>query len=409
MERYDLAVVGAGPAGSMAAYRAAKLGLKVLLLEEHGQAGSPPHCAGKLNVKAFQEFSLPSQCVLNKVKGALFHSPGGLEIRVSKPNPESYIIDRELFDRRLAEKALNAGVEARFKCKVKHVKPHTSGSLTIKGSGLEAEASFLILAEGGVRRLSTSLGCGELPVLKGIQAEMKGVNFQGEDFVEVFFGWRFFPGFFGWIIPMGDGRAKVGLCVRRGLAEASPRAYLEKALKEHPTIKERVRRAKIRRVYGGLIPIEGPVRKMWHPSGILIVGDAAGHIKSTTGGGIFFGLKAGWLAGEAAARFGASSSVKTLAHYERECLKSFGRELEFTRKVRWFLDSLNDKEMDGLFRFLSSNIEALKTIEKHGDTAYQSKLWKPLARASLKQMLRKPENLKFVGRLLLKALHSMAK
>ncbi|HID18052.1 TPA: NAD(P)/FAD-dependent oxidoreductase, partial [Candidatus Bathyarchaeota archaeon] len=301
MERYDLAVVGAGPAGSMAAYRAAKLGLKVLLLEEHGQAGSPPHCAGKLNVKAFQEFSLPSQCVLNKVKGALFHSPGGLEIMVSKPNPESYIIDRELFDRRLAEKALNAGVEARFKCKVKRVKPHTSGSLTIKGSGLEAEASFLILAEGGVRRLSTSLGCGELPVLKGIQAEMKGVNFQGEDFVEVFFGWRFFPGFFGWIIPMGDGRAKVGLCVRRGLAEASPRAYLEKALKEHPTIKERVRRAKIRRVYGGLIPIEGPVRKMWHPSGILIVGDAAGHIKSTTGGGIFFGLKAGWLAGEAAA------------------------------------------------------------------------------------------------------------
>jgi geranylgeranyl reductase family protein len=407
LEKYELAVVGAGPAGSMAAYRAAKLGLKVLLLEEHGQAGSPPHCAGKLSVKAFQEFSLPSQCVLNKVRGALFHSPGNLEIQVSKPNPESYIIDRELFDRRLAEEALKAGVEARFKCKVKRIEPHTSGSLIIKGSGLEAKASFLILAEGGVRRLSVSLGSGNLPVLKGIQAEMEDVNLQGEDFVEVFFGWKFFPGFFGWIIPMGSGRAKVGLCVREGLAEASPRAYLEKALREHPTIKERVKRAKIRRVYGGLIPVEGPVRRMWHPSGILIVGDAAGHAKSTTGGGIFFGLKAGWLAGEAAVKSDTSSSVKTLAHYERECLKFFGGELEFTRKVRWFLNSLNDEEMDRLFRFLSSNIEALKTIEKHGDTAYQSKLWKPLAKASLKQMLRKPENLKTMGKILLKGLRSM--
>jgi geranylgeranyl reductase family protein len=405
--KYDLAVVGAGPAGSMAAYRAARLGLKVLLFEEHEQAGSPPHCAGKLNVKAFQEFDLPSQCILNRVRGALFHSPGGLEIQVSKPNPESYIIDRELFDRKLAEEALNAGVEARFKCKVKRVEPYAGGGLTIKSSGLEARVSSLILAEGGVRRLSISLGCGSLPVLKGIQAEMEGANLQEEDFVEVFFGWRFFPGFFGWIIPIGDGRAKVGLCVREGLAEASPRAYLEKALREHPTIKERVGKAKVRRVYGGLIPVEGPIKRMWHPSGILIIGDAAGHAKSTTGGGIFFGLKAGWLAGEAAARFGVSSSVKALAHHERECLKSFGRELEFTRKVRLFLNSLNDEEMDELFHFLSSNAEALETIEKHGDTAYQSKLWKPLVKSSLKQVLRKPENLKFAGRILLKALRSM--
>ncbi len=408
MEKYDLAVVGAGPAGSMAAYQAAKLGLKVLLLEEHGQAGSPPHCAGKLSVKAFQEFSLPSQCILNGVRGALFHSPGNLEIEVSKPNPESYIIDRELFDRRLAEEAINAGAEAVFKCKVRQVGFHPGGGLTVKGSSLEVKVPVLIIAEGGARRLARSLGFQGLPVLKGIQAEMEDVNLEREDFVEVFFGWKFFPSFFGWLIPVGEGKARIGLCVRGDMAEMSPRAYLEKMLREYPPLKGRVGKAWIGRVYGGLIPVEGPVKKMWHPKGIMAVGDAAGHAKSTTGGGVLFGLKAGRLAGEAASRLAETGRVEeALRGYQQACLKAFGGELSFTRRARRFLNRLSDGELDQFFRFLSAHRSLLKVAEGRGDTAYQSKVWKPLLKASARLVFEKPSTLKFAGRILWRLLQSM--
>jgi len=408
LEKYDLAVVGAGPAGSMAAYRAAKLGLKVLILEEHGQAGSPPHCAGKLSVKAFQEFSLPSQCILNEVRGALFHSPGNLEIEVSKSNPESYIIDRELFDRRLAEEAVNAGAEAVFKCKVKQVDFRPSGGLTVKGSSLEVKVPVLIIAEGGTRKLSRSLGFQRLPVLKGIQAEMEDVSLEREDFVEVFFGWKFSPGFFGWLIPTGEGKARIGLCLREDMAEMSPRAYLEKMLREYPPLKGKVAKARMERVYGGLIPVEGPVKRMWHPKGVMVVGDAAGHAKSTTGGGVLFGLKAGWLAGEAASRLAETGRVEeALRGYQQACLKAFGGELSFTKRARRFLNRLSDGDLDQFFRFLSAHRSLLEVAERRGDTAYQSKVWKPMLKASARLVLEKPSTLKFAGKMLWKILQSM--
>ena len=402
--KYDLAVVGAGPAGSMAAYRAASLGLKVLLLEEHERAGSPPHCAGKLSVKAFSEFKLPSRCILNSVRGAVFHSPGGLQIQVSKPQAESHIVDRELLDARLAEEALNAGAEAWFKCKAKGVSLRAEG-LRVRGEGFQAEASTLVLAEGGVRRLSLDLGLGSLKTLRGIQAEMDGVNVYREDFVEVFLGSRFFPGFFGWIIPLRDGRARVGLCVDEGMAKASPKAYLEKALAKHPTLKRKAKGATILKVYGGLIPVQGPAR-MWKLPSLMAAGDAAGHAKSTTGGGIFFSLKAGWLAGEASYRLLEGWGWKALKGYEEACLQAFGWELAFTRRVRRLLNTLSDSELDQFFQLLS-NREILSEIERYGDTAYQSKVWKPLVKACIKQAARRPEALKLAVKVFPKILQAL--
>lgn len=404
LERFDLVVVGAGPAGSMAAYRGSKLGLKVLLLEEHKQAGSPPHCAGKLSVKAFKEFSLPSSCILNRVRGALLHSPGGLKIQVSKPEPESYIIDRELLDARLTREALNAGAQICFQCKVKQVSLHGSEGLSVEGEGFEARASMLVIAEGGLRKITLDLGFPKLPILRGIQAEVEASTLEREDFVEVFLDWRFFPGFFGWIIPVRKGEARVGLCVHQNLAKLSPRAYLEKALKSHPILSRKAGGVEVKRVYGGLIPIEGPVR-MWHPKGVMLAGDAAGHAKSTTGGGVFFGLKAGWLAGEAAAKMvETGNKIEGLKGYEQACLQSFGRELTFTRKMRRILNRLGNEDLDRLFRLILSSPELLEAVERHGDTAYQSRLWKPMLQAAFKTSLKNPASLKLMLNLLWKLL-----
>ena len=388
-EKYDLVVVGGGPAGSAAAYRAAKLGLNVLLLEEHAEAGFPPHCAGKLTVRAFKEFNLPASCVVNRVRGAYFYSPKNVSFKVSKPDFESYIVDREMLDRWLIRRAERAGAELRFRSKVKGVVPCREIGILVKGSDFAVRSSVVVLAEGGCRRLTEKLGFGCLSKLKGIQFEVEDFEFKAEDFVELFFGWRFFPGFFGWVIPLNDGKARVGLCVNTALTSIPPRIYLEKALKGHPILAARAAKSRIVRAYGGIIPIHGPVSRPWHPRGIILVGDAAGHAKSTTGGGVFFGLKAGELAGEAAARF-PEEGIRALKFYEASCRKAFGLELAFTSKVRQMLDSLSDQELDEIFRLIASSEQTLKTIEKYGDTAFQSKVFFPTLKAILRSALRKP-------------------
>mgnify|MGYP000368428303 CR=1 FL=1 len=400
--KYEVAVIGAGPAGSTAAYHAVKSGLKTLLLEEHRVAGTPPHCAGKLTVKAFSQFQLPSKLILNSVRGAFLLSPGGLEIQVSKPTYDSHIIDREALDRFLASRAQNAGAEAMFKAKVSRIIFQSSGFL-LKGRGFEVETSLLVLAEGASGKLADALGFPSLPKVKGFQLELEGFEPRRKDFVEVFLGCKFFPGFFGWVIPLGDGKVRLGLCVS---SRASPRVFLEKALKEHPCLSTRVGKAKILRTYGGLIPLHGPKSATYHPRGILLAGDVAGHVKSTTGGGVYFGMMAGKLAGEAASHAFDEGLEKGLRGYEKACLKAFGRELAFTSRVRSFLNSLSDKDLDEIFK-LASNREVIEVAQTYGDTAYQSRVWKPLLKTSFKMALKKPRNMALLVKLSAKILQSL--
>jgi geranylgeranyl reductase family protein len=390
-EKYDLVVVGAGPAGSTAACKAAKLGLKVLVLEEHSEAGLPLHCAGKLTVKAFKEFNLPLKCVINGVRGAYFHSPRGITFKVSKPKVESYIIRREMLDAWLAQRAANAGAELRFKSKVRRIVLQSS-EILVEGLNFKVKALMVALAEGGCRRLTESLGFKWLPKLKGIQFEVENIDFEAEDFVELFFSQRFFPGFFGWIIPLTSGKARVGLCVGEKQGGLSPRTFLKKALRNHSSLSAKAGKSRITKIYGGVIPIHGPISKPWHPKGIILIGDAAGHVKSTTGGGVFFGLKAGEIAGEAASRF-LENRLEGLKFYEKGCRKSFGSELAFTSKVRRIIDGFKDSELDDFFKLIASDEQIIKTVEVHGDTAFQSAVWLPTLSAMFRSAFKNPSRM----------------
>ncbi|RLI33244.1 hypothetical protein DRO53_05590, partial [Candidatus Bathyarchaeota archaeon] len=241
--------------------------------------------------------------------------------------------------------------------------------------------------------------------VKGLQIEVEGFPLRRKDFVEVLLGNRFFPGFFGWIIPAGQRRVRLGLAVRENL-KASPRFFLEKALKEHPYLSRKAGNLKALRAYGGSIPLHGPAGKTWHPRGAFLVGDAAGQVKSTTGGGVYFSLLAGRLAGEAAAQTLENEPLKALKGYEKAWRKAFGRELSFTSKVRKMLDSLSDGDLDLLFR-LAANPRILETVEAYGDTAYQSKVFQPLVRAGLLEALKKPEDAFKAVKILIKALKGL--
>ncbi|MBS7622630.1 NAD(P)/FAD-dependent oxidoreductase [Candidatus Bathyarchaeota archaeon] len=379
---YDAVVVGAGPIGSTVARMIAERGFKTLLCEEHEFNGRPCHCTGKLTAHAFEEFDLPRDSVVNSVRAALLHSPSGKTLLIRRKTVDSYILDRELFDSRLAEMAYSAGAELSPQTRLDDLHRGSDGFVTLQGrkmGGLvEFRTRLVIDAEGASPILLKKLDLqNKGRFLTGLQYEIAGVELDSSDTVELYFGREVAPGFFAWIVPLGDDEARVGLCIRSSYATLPVRDYLERFLRNR-LLSIRFRKRRVMKTYTGVLPIGGPISKS-HTDSVLVVGDSAAHVKSTSGGGIYFGLKAA----EAAAYTAVESmeegdtSERFLRRYEVRWRRSIGYELRATAIARRILDKLTDTEFDRLFRILSDETMS-GIIQAYGDTAYQTRLLKPI-------------------------------
>ncbi len=379
---FDLIVVGAGPAGSEAARAAARAGLRTLLAEEHPTVGVPSHCTGKLSSHAFGEFEIPPAMALNAVSAAVFHSPGGVSVHVRRATVDSYVVDRVAFDRWLATRAASAGVEVTTRTRIAAV-ARTNGTLIVEGQRggrpFRARCRLVIDAEGAAPRLPRMLRLsGARRYALGLQYEMRGIGGLRSDTPEMFFGGDIAPGFFAWLMPLGGSRARVGLCVDPLRSRRAPVWYLDRLLDTHPALRHRMRGAEVTQKVAGRIPLVGSRGPVSGP-GMIIVGDAAGQVKATSGGGIYYAMIAGRIAGEEAARYVAGDPV-ALAAYERRWRRRLGREVAFTAFGRRAINRLSDGDLDLVLRLIAESPQILASVEAIGDSQFQSRLFVPLLR-----------------------------
>ncbi len=380
----DAVVIGGGPVGGMAAAELAKNGWDVVLLEEHPRIGHPNHCSGLMASVGIKRlgFPIPADAVrVPKVARAKFYSPKGVTFTVDRRQEAMKVYDRARLDQAVVEWAEYHGARVltqhkAFKAYRRHREVYIEGKYSKNGikTSFSFKTRLVISAEGSKVKIAPQLG---LPRLNyhheypGLQYEIEQVKDVETDTVELFFGEKWAPGFFGWSIPTSEESLLVGIA-KKPEYPLSTKYLLDRFIKKHPALKKRLKGSKIYLQRGGLVPGHGPIKKTYMDN-IMVAGDSAGQTKATTGGGFNIGGYCGKLAGQVGA-FGLKIndvSEKFLSLYEKQWKSLFGRELIMMAIARRMLRELPDHVIDRAFEAAKSagvEIEMQKAndVDLHG-------------------------------------------
>ena len=356
-------VVGAGPAGSMAARAAARARAKVLMLDKRRELGVPVQCGEALNEDVLKEFNIEPnpRWVLNKMNAVKLVSPSGIEVRITERKvvgKVGYILDRKIFDKHLATLAAKGGADIMVGTLVDGLILENGKPKGVRARGasgrLEVRAEVIIAADGVGSRMARWAGLNTALKLEdietGVQFQMVGVNFESPSIMEFYFGNKIAPSGYCWVFPKGEDMANVGLGVLGSRAERRPIEYLRDFVARMPGLSK----GKIIEINAGGVPVGGPLKQTVKDN-LLVVGDAARQVNALTGGGIDSAMRAGNIAGEVAAKAvaGGDTSEKRLSEYEKRWRELMGKRLERYLKAKNVLVGLTDDDLDRLAKVLS--------------------------------------------------------
>lgn len=374
----DVIIVGGGPTGTIAAEYIAKRNKRVAIYERRTVIGEPDHCAGLLSTSGLKTLglsSLPSSVIQNnKIRGAKFYSPYCSELTVQRKNSEAIVVDRTLFDQYLASRAKNCGASIITDCKINSISYENNlANFYFNRDKQKVTSQIGIIAEGGRGHLTKQILQKTVPShsrLSGYQLLVENIKDIDKEFVELYLDDRIAPGFFCWIIPVNDSTAKVGLASREGKSVK----LLDFFMNQYKPVKDRFIKSSIQKKYGGEVIVRGILPKT-HSDGFLVVGDAAGQTKATTGGGVI----TGGIAAKIAARITVEAitegenSSNFLKKYDNLWKQALLRQLKTMSILRWFLDHLSNDGLELIFKTILEN-NLISVIEEKGDIDKQAEI-----------------------------------
>jgi len=357
-DRYDVLVIGAGPAGSIAARTAAEKGLDVLLIEKRQEIGDPVRCAEGVNKEYLKKhMEIDKRWICADLKASFIYAPDGTRIEMAQEisgGEVGYVLERKVFDRALAEQAASAGAEVRVKTRATDLIIEDGfvrgARLMHLGKVYDVRAGIVIGADGVESKVGRWAGIDTS--LKPIDIEtctqylIAGADID-QDHCEFYIGNEIAPGGYVWIFPKGEGKANVGIGIlgsKTGKFKPRPVDYLNSFLeKKFPNARI------VEMVFGG-VPVSGSIEKT-SANGLMLIGDAARQSDPITGGGILNAMDAGKLAGEAAYTAiseGDVSLQKLEEVYEKPWRATIGHEIDMSLIVKNCFINLSDENLNSL-------------------------------------------------------------
>jgi len=299
---YDVIVVGAGPAGSIAARSAAEKGLSVLLLEKDRDVGYPVRCGEAVAKAGIEEFiSADEKWIAAKINKFSFIAPNQAEVTVQL-NDVAFVLERRLFDYELARTAADAGAEIITRTYVNGLLIEDGKVCGVKyeyrGEQKEVRAKIVIAADGVESRVGRWAGISTHVDFRDMESavQVTAANIHvAQDTLFFYFGIDISPSGYLWIFPKGNNKANIGIGVSGSIGKKkSALSYLDDFMQKHypdaPVLT---------RIAGG-VPCGITLDKISAP-GIMLVGDAARQVNPLSGGGIASGMIGGSIAGRIAA------------------------------------------------------------------------------------------------------------
>jgi digeranylgeranylglycerophospholipid reductase len=367
----DALVIGAGPAGLIAARTIAEHSFSVTVFEEHEQVGIPNHCAGLLSIEGLQRLGVEpnSSYIQHTIIGGRIYSPDGTCIEIKDNKPRAYVVDRAKLDHLLAIKAENAGAKLCMGTRVKSINIEKGNVIGVTTAKQCVNGRITIDAEGPSRRLVKATN-----LVKDNNEHLIGINVEAEveidsGMVELWFNNEYAKGLFAWVIPTGERSARIGLATR----DRDVQSNLEKF------IRRRFGDLKHGKIHTGLVLTDGPLKRTSF-GGLLLVGDTAGHVKPTTGGGVIMGglcsIQAGLIAVNALKD--NDSSESSVMRYDTVCKRKYEAEFTSMLKIRRLMDSLSDNSIDRAFHAVKEeNLDSILTdLIQYGDMDLQGEVIK---------------------------------
>ncbi len=348
---YDLVIVGGGPAGSSAAYAAAKSGIKVALLEKEKSIAETVRTSGVTWIQNIKEFGIPDDC-FNPIKNFSFCSPNN-EVTISDSIARAAVLDVRKTYRWLANEAQQSGAAIFVKTNIDKVMKNEKGDIVgVHGKGPNGDVTFhskVVIDASGF----TSTVCKAM----GLATQWKRFGAGAEYEVEVehvdpqtwwlMVGQQYSPAGYAWIFPLGNNIVRIGVGVGKPESNVDPTERLKELMEKRLGPIKKLGKLTPIEFHYGLIPNDGLSRKTVF-NNLILVGDSAGQANPLVLEGIRYAIKFGRVAGKVSADAIKSSNTnkEALEAYEKNWRKDIESKINSAGKVqnRWI--GLTDDEWD---------------------------------------------------------------
>lgn len=326
------------------------MGHRVLVLEKKSRLDEPVCCTGIIGRECIDAFAIDKSVILGWANSASVFSPSGNLLRLQRPEPQAAIVDRPAFNQAMAQQSQDRGAEYLLDCPVTGIEVTGDGvriSVNQPGKGpISFEGRAVVIATGFSPKLNEALGLGRFgDFAVGAQAV---VTTAGINEVEVFMSREIAPAFFAWLVPLSPRTALAGLLSRRNTG-----LYLRKFL-ANLLAQGKIASSEVEFSYGG-ISLQ-PLSRTYGDR-LLVVGTAAGQVKPTSGGGIYYGLLCADIAADNLHRALETNllAARSLAQYQRQWRKRLGQEIRLGYWARKLYERLSDAQINQILDIIKAN------------------------------------------------------